>query len=157
MKRKSIKRILMRAKSKIAKGKRMEEFVSKEIEAEGLGKSIRTPGSGSGNRFKGDLFNNLDFIFEIKNQKKIHILDWIDQAKNQADIGNWSPEKWVLIFKDPRSPEANPEVYAVIDFWEWLKLLKKNSEPRIKEPDREIKYRIQKVVDSAKQLLKALE
>ena len=145
----------MNPRAKIAKGKRMEEFVSKEIEAEGLGKSIRTPGSGSGNRFKGDLFNNLPFLFEIKHQKKIHILDWIDQSKQQAKIGNWSQEKWAVIFNDFRKGEFQ-ECYAVIDFWEFLKLLKKNSEPRIKSPDHDLKYWLQKLKDNIKAVDKRL-
>ena len=57
----------MKPKSKIQKGRRFENFINKEIEAEGLGKSIRTPGSGSG-KLKGDVFNNLDFMLECKNQ-----------------------------------------------------------------------------------------
>jgi len=145
----------MKPKSKIEKGKRFEKMINQEIEAEGLGRAIRTPGSGSG-KLKGDSFNSLDFLIEAKNQKTIHLLDWVDQAKEQARIGNWSPEKWALIIRDPRSPETNPEIYAIIDLWQWLKLLKKNSEPRIKEPDRDMKYKIQRLIQSAKAVLKEL-
>ena len=138
------------------KGKRFEKIVNREIEAEGLGRAIRTPGSGSG-KIKGDSFNSLDFLIEAKNQKTIHLLKWVDQAKEQARIGNWSPEKWALIIRDPRTPETNPEIYAIIDMWQWLKLLKKNSEPRIKEPDREIKWKLKRLIQCAKELLKEFE
>ena len=122
----------MKSKSAIAKGKRMEEFVNKEIEAMGFGKSIRTPGSGSGNRFKGDVFNSLPFLLEVKNQKNLHWWKDIAQAKKQAEQGNWNRDKWALIVRDPRTPETNPNVYAVIDFWEFLTLLKKRKRTKSK-------------------------
>ena len=147
----------MKSKSKIAKGKRMEEFVSKEVEAMGLGKSIRTPGSGSGNRFKGDLFNSLPFLLEIKNQDKYDINRWVDQAKRQAVQGNWDRDKWALVFRDFRSPEANPEIYAVIDFWQFLKLLKKDSAPRIKAPDQDMKWHLISLKDAINRVIKDLK
>lgn len=149
----------MKPKSTIAKGKRFEKLVAKEIEAEGLGLARREAGSGSGKR-KGDIAANLPFLLECKNQPSVKIkaiLNWIDQAKKQADIGNWSPEKWAMVFRDPRSPEANPKIYAVIDFWQFLKLMKKDSEPRIKEPDKEIRWKVQRLIDAAKALLKELK
>jgi len=146
----------MLSKSKIAKGKRMEEFIAKEIEETGLGKSCRTPGSGSGNRFKGDLFNNLEFMFEIKNEKQTNFLANIDQAKREAEQGNWSKEKWVLITRDPRFPEFQ-EVYATIDLWQFLSLLKKNREPMIKEPDRSTKWHLTDLKNAISRVIKDLE
>jgi len=146
----------MKPKSKIEKGKRFEKFVNKEIEAEGLGKAIRVPGSGSG-KIKGDSFNSLDFLIEAKNQKTIHFLDWVDQAKDQSKLGNYSPDKWALILKDPRSIEDNPKIYATIDFWEFLHLLKKDKEPLVKEPDRDMKYKLQRLIQSAKEVLKTIQ
>jgi len=132
----------VKPKSRIEKGKRFEKLIAKEIEAEGLGLARREDGSGSGKK-KGDIAANLPFLIEAKNQKTIKIQEWIRQAKSQAEMGNWSADKWALVFRDPRSPEANPKIYAVIDFWEFLKLLKKDSEPRIKEPDRDLKYKLE--------------
>ena len=97
------------------KGEEFEKLIAKEIRAEGLGFAKREGGSGSGKR-KGDIAANLPFLLECKNQPSVKIqaiLNWIDQAKHQAEIGNWSPEKWGLIFKDPRSPEANPKIYGI--------------------------------------------
>ena len=147
----------MKPTSNIKKGKRFEDQLCQDIEAEGLGRATRTPGSGSGNRFKGDSFNNLPFLIEAKNQKSIHLLKWIDQTKEAARIGNKWSEKWMLVLRDPRTPEMNPEVYAVVDWYELLKLLKKESEPRVKEPDRQLKWKIQRGVDSLKSILKDLE
>ena len=145
----------MLSKSRHSKGKRFERFVCQEMEAEGLGKSVRTPGSGSG-RIKGDIFNNLDFMVECKNQKKLSWWESIDQAKKQAQIGNHWPEKWALVVKDPRTSESSPDVYAVIDFWQFLKLLKTAQEPRIKKPDKELKYKLERLKINCQQVIKEL-
>ena len=145
----------MKPKTAIEKGKRFEKLVSAEIEAEGLGKSVRTPGSGSG-KIKGDLFNNLQFMFECKKQKTIHFLDWVDQAKEQSKIGNQWKEKWALITFDPRTTETNPSIYATIDLWEFLKLLKKDKEPLIKEPDKSMRYDLEHLKSIANKVLKQL-
>lgn len=149
----------MAIKSTKEKGESFENLIAKEIEAEGLGTARREGGSGSGKR-KGDIASNLPFLLECKNQPTVKIkaiLNWIDQAKRQAKEGNWSPEKWALIFQDPRSTEVNPKIYGVIDFWQLLKLFKKDSEPRVKEPDRQFRWKVQRLVDSAKAVLKELK
>ena len=146
----------MKPKSAQEKGKRFEKFVIEQMEQEGLGKSVRTPGSGSG-KIKGDIFNNLDFMFECKNQKKLNWLQSIDQAKNQAVIGNFSSQKWALIVKDARTPETDPEVYAIVDLWQFLQLLKKNQEPKIKAPDREMKWKLTNLKNAIKQVDKYLK
>ena len=145
----------MKAVSKRKKGARFERIVAKEIEAEGLGKAGREAMSGGGFR-KGDIACNLKFLLECKNEKQTNFLKNVDQAKDQARKGNQWPEKWALITRDPRSSEDNSEIYATIDFWEWLKLLKKESEPRIKEPDRELKWKIKRLVEDAKSVIKEL-
>jgi len=146
----------VKPKSAQEKGKRFEKFVIEQMEQEGLGKSVRTPGSGSG-KIKGDIFNNLDFMFECKNQKKLNWLQSIDQAKNQAVIGNFSSQKWALIVKDARTPETDPEVYAIVDLWQFLQLLKKNQEPKIKAPDREMKWKLTNLKNAIKQVDKYLK
>jgi len=146
----------MKAKSAIEKGKRFENFICQELEAEGLGKARREIGSGSGTR-KGDIFANIPFLIEAKNQKSLQWWQSIDQAKKQAEIGNWSSDKWALIVRDPRTPEQSPECYAVIDMWEFLKLLKKDSAPRIKEPDRNLKWKLTKLKDTINEVLRELK
>lgn len=149
----------MKPKTSIEKGKRFEKLIAREIEAEGLGLARREAGSGSGKR-KGDIAANLPFLIEAKNQpsKRIQaVLKWIDQAKRQAEIGNWAREKWALVFKDPRSTEVNPEIYAVIDFWQFLKLLKKDSVPRIKKPDQDMKWHLIKLKNAINQVIKDLK
>ena len=145
----------MKAKSRQNKGKRFEKFICQEIEAEGLGKATRTPGSGSG-KLKSDIFSSLNWSIEAKHQKTIHILDWIDQAKREAKQGNYDSDKWLLVFNDPKAKPEFSQVYAVLDFWELLKLLKKNSEPRIKAPDRELKWRLENLKNAINKVIKEL-
>ncbi len=145
----------MKAKTKIQKGKNFENFICQMIEDAGLGKSIRTPGSGSG-KLKGDIFSPLEFMIEAKNQKTLHIQKWIRQAKDQARIGNANPDKWCLVFKEPDSPDTNPEALVVIDFNQFLSLLQKNQEPKIKEPDKEMKWELEKLKSSMNRIIKKL-
>ncbi len=144
----------MKPKSKQEKGKRFEKYICEEIEKYGFGKAIRTPGSGSG-KIKGDAFANIDFMIECKNEKQWH---WenIDQAKKEAERGNYYKGKWVLVVRDPRAPEFQ-KVYAVIDLGQFLELLKKDKEPIIKEPDRNTAWHLKNLIQAAKQVLKDLE
>lgn len=138
----------MKSKSKLEKGKRAEKEVARRIERAGLGKARREAGSGSGKN-KADIACNLPFLLEVKNQKTIMFQNWIRQAKEQARIGNSDPNKWGLVVVDPagvQDPERM-EMYATIELDEFLSLLKKNSEPKIKEPDRELKWKLEKLKD----------
>jgi hypothetical protein len=130
----------MKARSAINKGNRAEEFVCKQIEEIGLGRARREIGSGNGH-LKGDIFADIPFLLEIKNHKMVQCLSWIDQAKKQAEQGNDNPDKWALVFRDPRKPEFE-QMYVTLDLWQFLRLLKKNKEPLIKEPDKQLKYDI---------------
>jgi len=144
----------MNPKSAHQKGKRLEQYVSKLIEEMGLGSATRTPGSGSGYK-KGDIFANIPFTLECKNEKQWH---WenIDQAIREAQQSNYFIDKWALIVRDPRYPEFE-RVYAVIDLGQFLELLKKNSEPLIKEPDRELSYQLKVLKENIKRVLNKLE
>ena len=146
----------MKGNSIMQKGKRFEKFIANEVESEGFGLARREVGSGSGKK-KGDIACNLPFLIECKNHKKLNWHQSIDQAKEQARIGNYDRNKWALVVQDSRSPETNPEVFAVIDFWQFLKLLKKDKEPMVKEPDRELAFDIKRLVEVGKKIIKRLE
>jgi len=81
---------MSKPRTRIEKGKRAEKQVCELIELAGLGKARREAGSGNGKN-KGDIFCNLPFLLEVKNQKTIHFTDWVEQAKAQARIGNKIP------------------------------------------------------------------
>jgi hypothetical protein len=144
----------MNPKSAQQKGKRLENYVCEALEEMGLGKAVRTPGSGSG-KIKGDTFSAIDFTIECKNQKQFHWQD-IDQAKEEAQKGNYYKDKWVLVMRDPRKPEFEA-VYAVMDLGQFLELLKKNKEPIVKEPDRQTNWDIKNLIQSAKRVIKDFE
>jgi hypothetical protein len=138
------------------KGKDFEKFIAHEIEEIGLGNANREKRSGGGLN-KGDIRANLPFLIEAKDQKTIHILDWIEQAQKQAEIGNISSDKWALIFRNPNSPTEYPECYAVIDMWQFFELLKKDAEPKIKAPDRELKWALTALKNAISKVLKLLD
>ena len=143
-------------KQKKQKGSRLERFVAKQITEAGLGEAHRELMSGGGWR-KGDIASSLPFQIEAKHQKRIRILEWIDQAKRETKEGNYDPNKWIVVFNDFREKPEFSEVYAVIDLWELLSLLKRSREPKVKQPDRELKWKIRKLIQSAKEVLKNLE
>ena len=145
----------MNPNSKRAKGSRFERFLAKEITEAGLGTAHRELMSGGGWR-KGDIASSLPFLIEAKHQKQIRILEWIDQAKRETEQGNWDKDKWAVVFNDFRIKPEFSEVYAVIDFWQWLSLLKKNSEPKIKQPDRELKWRLERLKNAVNAVIKGM-
>ena len=146
----------MKPRSRIQKGRRFEKYICQEIENMGLGKARRESGSGSG-KYKGDIFADLPFLIEAKNQKTIKLLEWVEQAKKQAEIGNWDGNKWALIIRNPKSPEDSPDCLAVIDMWEWLKLLKKDKEPMIKQPDKDLAYDLASLRIMCNKVIRKLE
>jgi len=146
----------MKPISKIRKGHRFESQIAQAIMDAGFGLARREAGSGSGLR-KGDIASNLPFLIEAKNQKTIKIQEWIRQAKSQAKIGNYDSDKWALVFKNPESPDANPEMFVTIDFYQFLDLLKRYTEPKIKKPDREMKWHLERLKDSVNQVIRDLK
>jgi len=145
----------MKSKSIKAIGRNFEDWGNRMIEEVGLGRAIRTPGSGSG-KLKGDSFNNIPFLIEFKSQRVPSWKGNIKQAQREAEQGNWDKDKWVMVQRDPESLQNNPKAFAIIDYIEFLKLLKKNSEPLIKEPDKELKWDLIRLKNAANQVIKKL-
>ena len=145
---------MSKPRTRIEKGKRAEKEVARRIEKSGLGKARREAGSGNG-KMKADISCNLPFLIEVKNQKTIKYIDWIEQSKKQAEIGNFDGNKWCLIVVNPKGVQdpERMEMYATIELDEFLSLLKKNSEPKIKEPDKELA----RLMERAKEFCRRLE
>lgn len=146
----------MLPQSSIAKGKRGEKLVCERIEAAGLGAATRTPGSGNGLK-KGDIFSGLPFLIEVKNRKEYQWWKYVDEVKDDARKGNWDPDKWAIVVYDPRTAQDNPNLYVLIDFQEFLSLLKRNEEPKVKEPDRSLKWALQKLRQACREVEGQLE
>lgn len=145
----------MNPKSAREKGKRLEKFIIQQLEETGVDDmASRTPGSGSGKR-KGDIWTKIGWTIEAKHEKHPQWWKNIDQAKEQAKRSNFNMDNWVLILNDPRQAEFQ-SVYAVIDFWKLLELIKLSQNPISKEPDREMKYNLEKLKSICNALLKRL-
>jgi Holliday junction resolvase len=143
----------MKPKSIIEKGKRGEKEVARRIERMGLGQARRESGSGNGLK-KGDIFANIPFLMEVKNEKTTNFLPNIDQAKEQARIGHKDQNKWCLVTIDPRGVQ-DPErmtIYATVELDELLELLKRNQEPKVKEPDKLLKYQLGQLAEILRRL-----
>jgi Holliday junction resolvase len=147
----------MQPRSAQNKGKRAEKEVCRRIERAGLGAARREAGSGNGIK-KGDVFANLPFLLEVKNQKTVHLQDWIKQSKEQSRIGNSDPNKWGLIIVSPdgiQDPERM-DMTITVELDEFLELLKRNQEPKIKIPDRNLAYKLNKLRQISKEVLNEL-
>lgn len=77
----------MKAKSAKAKGKRLEQHVAAAYRHYDIDESARPmPMSGAMSHFKGDIFKREDYqyIDECKNQERVSLWKWWEQAKSQA-------------------------------------------------------------------------
>ena len=148
----------MKPRSAINKGQRAENEVARRITRAGLGKATRTAGSGNG-KIKMDVFSNLPFHIEVKNQATWKMPDWLKQTKEASGIGNYDPNKWCLIVVDPegvQEPERM-DIYVMVELDEFLELLKRNQEPKVKEPDRNLKWKLEKLRQNCKDVINELE
>ncbi len=70
--------------SKKSKGKRLELGFASLLRVKGLDKTAkRMPGSGAFEGFKGDIHTKLPFTFEVKNQEKVQLWKFWEQAESQ--------------------------------------------------------------------------
>lgn len=146
----------IRPQTRIRKGKDFENKIAQAIEESGLGMARRETGSGSGMR-KGDIATSIPFLIEAKNHNSISLQEWIRQAKRQAEIGFNNSDRWAVVMRNPASPQANPEIWITIDFYQFLDIMKRWREPKIKEPDRQLKWKLQKLKEIANQVIKEIE
>lgn len=96
----------MKAKSRLQKGKRLEQKVAREWRRK-VGDAVRMSGSGSG-YMKGDVYNH-HFSIECKNQEKVRLWEWWQQTLSQVQFnkppalvisGNYRPELVVMSLND---------------------------------------------------------
>lgn len=141
----------MKPTTAIQKGKKLEEFITDELRSSGLDRrAYRQKGSGSG-LAKGDVDNALNLCIECKNQKNFSP-QWYKQAEKES-MGTQEP---IVLWHPPQVPLEASMVFISWDYFK--KLLLKSKEPaNIKEPSRELKWRLQRLVESAKSVIKELE
>lgn len=144
----------MNPKSTIAKGKRFEDWIANQVKLAGLGDARREIGSGSGKR-KGDIAWGLEFTPECKNEATVP--SWLIKRIEQAEMQAMGAQPWVLFVRDPRKGEGQMQAFTIMDFQDWLGLVQKSKEPKIKEPDRAVAWKLKRLIQAAKELLKELE
>ena len=129
--------------SAIQKGKLLENYVSQEIRKKRLDTlAMRQLGSGSG-KWKGDINTkmkvlNRQAVIECKNQANVHFQEWWKQCDKQT-LGYGEP---VLVIKLQNEPLEASKVVIYLDTF--LELVKRASEPKIQEQDREFKWKLDK-------------
>jgi len=84
----------MKAKSAKAKGKRLEQWTASQLRHHGIDAKVM-PGSGAFTHFKSDIYANIPFSFECKNQETTKVWEWYEQAKGDAGMAKLP----VVIFK----------------------------------------------------------
>ena len=141
----------MNPKSAIAKGKELENFVANlltDIDPT----ATRQHGSGNG-LAKGDVRNTLNLNIECKNTAK---MNWKGASEQVAREGMGYGTD-VVIWHPPQKSLDNSVV--IINIHDWHDLLKKSQEPKLaaKTESREEKYKIQNLIQAAKNVLKIYE
>ena len=117
------------------KGRAFVKIIIARLAEYGL-KSYEVSGSGVGLE-KGDIrVDSLNLVIEAKDHKQISVAQWVEQSEKEGLGVNTT----ALFWRHPKSPSSNPDIRVDISLEYFAKLLKKNSEPMIKEPDREMKY-----------------
>jgi len=140
----------MKASSAKAKGKLLEDWIVSRFRLTGLdNRAYRQKGSGSGLN-KGDVWNDLGLCIEAKNQKKF-LSKWVDQVNRET----MTFEKPVIVWHPPQRPLEDS--WTMIPWYYFEELLLKSKQPVTTNPDSTTAYKIRRLVQSAKDLLKELE
>lgn len=139
------------------KGKDLENHIAEQIRRKGLDpKASRSVGSGSGNSEKADIscnvvVNGRNIGIEAKNHKVPHIKDWWKQTQQLEKVG-YLP---VLVYS--LHNEGLDGAKAVVYLDDLLDIIKKAQEPALKEPDREMKWLLKSLIETAKKIIKRIE
>lgn len=140
----------MNPKSNIAKGKILENWIVDRLHISGLDiRAYRQKGSGNGLN-KGDVWNDLNLCIEAKNCKNFS-QDWFKQVKRES-LGVQIP---VVVWHKNQVPLEDSVVIISWNYFE--ELLLKSKEPELKQPDREVAWKVKSAINSLKALLKELE
>ena len=151
-------------KSARQKGKDLENHVADLIRAKGIDpKAVRDGASGAGNREKGDITTSMMILnqnagIECKNHKSLAIPEWWRQTKKLEALGR----EPVLVFKiDGELWEDTKCVIYLETLLDLVVAVSGVREVKVKEISddgaRDIRYKAQRAVQSAKELIKELE
>ena len=131
------------------KGRQLVKEVIRILKDEFNIQAYEVVGSGAGKE-KGDIrVYSSDLVIEAKKQKRTSMSDWVKQSEKEGLGYN----KTALAWQIPQTPHIRID----IDLCYFAELLKRAEEPKIKEPDRSLKWDIQRLVDAGKRVIKQLE
>lgn len=105
------------AKSKKAKGMRLEKLVASTLRSSGLDKRAkRMPMSGAITGFKSDVYTKLPISIECKNSETWQPVQYMKQAAQDADINHKMP---VVIMSKNRLPDP----FVMMKMSDWIQIM----------------------------------
>jgi len=105
-------------------------------------------GSGSG-LLKGDIrVEPLDLVIEAKKHKQISMINWVKQSEKEGLGINKTALAWQI--------PATPDIRIDVSLEYFIDLLKRAEEPLIKEPDREMKYDLERLKTIINKIIKRI-
>ena len=141
MKPKSVKNTRQKGRAFVVK-------VVKILKTELDSSTYEVSGSGAG-LDKGDIrIPSLDLVAEAKDWNTISMGQWVKQSEKEG-LGY---SKTAVIWSVPKSPDIRVDI--PLDFF--IDLAKRYKEPKIKVLDRELRWKIERLVNSAKVVIKEL-
>jgi len=148
----------MKAKSAIAKGKLLEDYVSQQIREKGIDlKAVRSHGSGNTNTEKGDIWTSMQVLgqnvgIECKNQKTLALPLWWKQVQKLESLGR----EPVIAFKFPQDSLEEAKVVIYLDTF--LELVAGHQDTKKEDyKDPRAKYALQNAREALRTALKYLE
>ena len=133
------------------KGNQGERNWAKFLREQNLDKGAwRNYGSGS-TIYKSDVVNKLGYNFEVKVGKHFSLPKAIKQTERDAEMSHTKPA--IPFHLDGMRDD---EWWVILDAYNFADLLKRAEEPKLKEMDRKMKWKIQRLIQSAKVVLKEL-
>lgn len=141
----------MNPRSAIQKGKELEDFVVSRLRATGLdNRAYRQKGSGNG-LHKGDVWNDLNLCFEAKNTAKPNLGPTLRQVRRES-LGTQEP---VVVWHMPHTPLEDSQV---IISWQYFEaLLVKSKQPASLAPDRDLRWKLERLKQAANAVISEIK
>jgi len=134
------------------KGRKLVKIILAQVRNELDRSAYEVSGSGAG-LDKGDIrIPILDLVIEAKNCKVIQMANWVKQAEREG-LGH---SNTALMWRHPKSSQENPEVRVDISLDYFITLASRYKEPKIKVPDRDLKWALTTLKNAINQVLKKL-
>ena len=134
------------------KGNAGERNWAQFLREQNLDRNARRNVSSGSTYYKSDVHNSINYNFEVKVGKHFSLPKALKQTQRDAEMAHSKPA--IPFHLDGMRDDS---WWIVIDAYEWAELIKRNKEPISKAPDREMKWKIQRLVEAAKQVMKIFD